>query len=113
MPGVAAVRHDALEQPLDDDTEFLGATSVWPSLGGSATAGSNVIVGIIDTGVWPEHPMLADIPALSSVAPTGACGCDFGDGTTSPPRPAFSCNNKLVGALRRSSRRTWRRRLRR
>ncbi len=57
--GVVAVQKDTLNQPLDDNTSFIGATSVWPSLGGSANAGSNVIVGVIDTGVWPEHPMLA------------------------------------------------------
>ena len=57
--GIVAVQEDTLEQPLDDNTSFIGATAVWPSLGGSANAGSNVIVGVIDTGVWPEHPMLA------------------------------------------------------
>ena len=58
VDGVVAVQQDKLEQPLDDNTSFIGATAVWPSLGGSANAGSNVIVGVIDTGIWPEHPML-------------------------------------------------------
>ena len=35
VPGVAAVQQDTLEQPQDDNTEFIGATAVWPSLGGS------------------------------------------------------------------------------
>jgi len=65
VQGVVAVQKDALEHPLDDNTAFIGATKVWPQLGGSTTAGSNVTVGVIDTGVWPEHPMLspAGIPA--------------------------------------------------
>ena len=37
QPGVVAVQKDALNQPLDDNTSFIGATSVWPALGGSST----------------------------------------------------------------------------
>jgi subtilisin family serine protease len=96
VPGVSAVQRDTLEQPLDDNTSFIGATNVWPSLGGSATAGSNVIVGVIDTGIWPEHPMLAD-HGLS--APPGSYGCQFGDGSDAAHLgPAFACNHKLIGA---------------
>jgi subtilisin family serine protease len=96
VPGVAAVQRDTLEQPLDDNTQFIGATTVWPSLGGSANAGSNVIVGVIDTGVWPEHPMLADhgLPATG-----GSYACQFGSGTDVAHLGApFVCNNKLIGA---------------
>src|SRR5262249_29166274 len=45
VDGVVAVQKDSLQQPQDDNTEFIGATAVWPSLGGSSKAGSNVIVG--------------------------------------------------------------------
>ncbi|MDX6454182.1 MAG: hypothetical protein QOD48_289, partial [Gaiellaceae bacterium] len=96
VPGVAAVQRDTLQQPLDDNTQFIGATGVWPSLGGSTTAGSNVIVGVIDTGVWPEHPMLADhgLPATG-----GSYGCQFGSGTdVKDLGDPFICNNKLIGA---------------
>jgi Subtilase family/PA domain len=100
VPGVVAVQDDALNQPLDDNTSFIGATNVWPTLGGSATAGSNVVFGDIDTGVWPESPMLQ--PLASEPAPPKplpAYACDFGDGTdTAHLGPAFSCNNKLIGA---------------
>ena len=93
-----AVQQDTLEQPLDDNTGFIGATAVWPSLGGSATAGSNVIFGVIDTGVWPEHPMLA--PGSLGAHRRVACkACQFGDGTdTAHLGPTFTCNNKLIGA---------------
>ncbi len=97
VPGVVAVQSDTLEQPLDDNTGFIGATAVWPSLGGSATAGSNVIFGDIDTGVWPEHPMLA--PGSLSAPAGGLKACQFGDGTdTADLGPTFTCNNKLIGA---------------
>jgi subtilisin family serine protease len=95
-PGVAAVQQDSLQQPLDDNTEFIGATKVWQQLGGSANAGSNVIVGVIDTGVWPEHPMLS--PAGVSAPAGGLKGCQFGNGSDPKLGPAFACNNKLIGA---------------
>jgi hypothetical protein len=97
VPGVVAVQSDTLNQPLDDNTTFIGATAVWPSLGGSATAGSNTIFGDIDTGVWPEHPMLA--PGSLSAPAGGLKACQFGDGTdTADLGPTFTCNNKLIGA---------------
>jgi hypothetical protein len=96
VAGVAAVQRDTLEQPADDNTSFIGATTVWPSLGGQDKAGSNVIVGVIDTGIWPEHPMVAD-KSLPSTG--GTYGCQFGNGTdTAHLGPAFACNNKLIGA---------------
>ena len=96
VTGVAAVQRDALEQPQDDNTAFIGATNVWPSLGGQDNAASNVIVGVLDTGIWPENPMFADrgLPPLGRTFP-----CQFGDGTdVAHLGPTFSCNNKLVGA---------------
>ena len=100
--GVVAVQQDKLEQPLDDNTAFIGATAVWPSLGGSANAGSNVIVGVIDTGVWPEHPMLA--PGSLGAPSGGLKGCQFGDGSdVAHLGPPFDCNNKLIGAYAKTA----------
>lgn len=79
--------------PDHDATHFIGADAVWPSLGGRDRAGEGVIVGVIDTGIWPEHPMLAE---NGLGAPDGGpWSCEFGDGTVGPE---FDCNNKLVGA---------------
>src|SRR4051794_34774594 len=39
--GVVAVQRDTLNQPQDDNTSFVGATNVWPTLGGQDNAGSN------------------------------------------------------------------------
>lgn len=76
-----------------DATTFIGADAVWPSLGGRDRAGAGVIVGVIDTGIWPEHPMLADngIPTPEG----GPWACEFGDGSAGD---AFECNDKLIGA---------------
>ncbi|TXK17515.1 S8 family serine peptidase [Homoserinibacter sp. GY 40078] len=78
---------------LDNDAStFIGADAVWPSLGGRDKAGKGVIVGVIDSGIWPEHPMLVDngIPHPAG----GPWACDFGEGGD----PSFTCNDKLVGA---------------
>ena len=71
---------------------------MWPTLGGQPNAGSNVIVGDIDTGVWPEHPS-SSIAAPGTSAPAGGLNCQFGDGTdVAHLGPTFTCNNKLIGA---------------
>ena len=91
--GVVAVQEDALEQPLTDVTPaFLGADQVWPSLGGSTKAGQGVIVGVLDTGITPDHPSFVDHGLAPP--PGGPFACQFGVGGDAP----FSCNNKLVGA---------------
>ena len=102
QPGVVAVQKDALNQPLDDNTSFIGATNVWPSLGGSSQAGSNVVIGVIDTGIWPEQPMLS--PTGVSAPAGGLKGCQFGDGSdTAHLGPTFACNNKLIGAYAKTA----------
>src|SRR3954451_20364517 len=98
--GVVAVQKDSLNHPLDDNTSFIGATNVWPSLGGQDNAGSNVVVGIIDTGIWPESPFFVARPSEPAPPhPLSFYGCNFGDGSdTAHLGPTFACNNKLIGA---------------
>jgi subtilisin family serine protease len=76
-----------------DSTTFIGADKAWQSLGGRDKAGQGVIVGVLDTGIWPEHPMLEDkgLPTPDG----GPWACEFGDGTLGA---AFQCNDKLIGA---------------
>jgi 2-alkyl-3-oxoalkanoate reductase len=38
--------------------------TLWNQLGGDDRAGEGVVVGILDTGIWPEHPSFSD-PAPS------------------------------------------------
>jgi subtilisin family serine protease len=111
QPGVAAVM---LETPRKLDTHYtptyLGLDApggLWSQLGGSGKAGENVIVGIIDTGIWPEHPAFSDRVDANGKPTTDASGtlaygappakwkgsCQAGDGFA-----ATNCNNKLIGA---------------
>ena len=99
VPGVAAVQRDKLNKPqaVEEPWQFINADDVWPSLGGLPNAGSNVTVADLDTGIWPENPMLADNGTIP--APTGGpYACEFGDGVNPLYGPAFACNDKLVGA---------------
>ena len=101
MNGVKAVEADQLRQLDTSRTpDFLGLTDpggLWDQLGGSEGAGEGVIVGIIDSGIWPENRSFSDrdengklvfrqIPGWN-----GRCvpGEDF---------PASDCNQKMIGA---------------
>lgn len=107
---VLQVWQDELLQPQTDSTpKFLrlsGAKGPWKA----GLTGEDIVVGIIDSGVWPEHPSFADIPTpefgnegtkIPYDAPPGqwnGTGCDFGNTGVNPLDAPFSCNNKLLGA---------------
>jgi subtilisin family serine protease len=72
--GVISVVRDELHKPTDDrnSTDFLrlsGSNGLWSALGGTANAGKGVVVGVIDTGIWPESRSFA-APALDTTPPT-------------------------------------------
>jgi subtilisin family serine protease len=99
LPDVAAVQKNALEKPLTDASpEFIGAPTLYGQLGGAATAGQGVIVGVLDTGAWPEHPSYVDhgLPAPPPRPGGGRRTCDFGDNPLTPATDVFECNDKLI-----------------
>ncbi len=63
-PGVASVEQDVADTIDTLSTRnFLGLTApggLWDQLGGPAGAGEGIVVGVIDTGIWPEHPSVSD-----------------------------------------------------
>lgn len=96
VPGVVAVMYDSVQHPTANSSpDFVGAPGVWSGLGGESMAGAGVKVGVLDTGIWPEHPMLADvgIPAPGG----GPYGCEFGLSGNADD-PSFICNDKMLGA---------------
>lgn len=105
LPGVkAVVRDELLHLDTDRTPQFLQADIVWNYLGGRDKAGEGVIVGVLDTGIWPEHPSLSDPDPAGDPYPApppplvGTRQCEFTGGAN--PGPAFTCNNKLIGADR-------------
>jgi hypothetical protein len=96
VPGVVAVQQDKLNQLLtDSSTDFINADDLYPGLGGTADAGTGVVVGVLDSGVWPEHPSFADQGNLPAPA-TRSESCDFGENPLTPEDDPFTCNNKLI-----------------
>jgi subtilisin family serine protease len=110
-PAVARVEQDSLQQPTTDNTpSALGLDApggLWAHAGGQGRAGEDVIVGVIDTGIWPEHPSFSDQTDLADrPGQTGKRSLAYG------PPPAHwrgtcqagerwskdDCNNKLIGA---------------
>jgi subtilisin family serine protease len=101
LPGVAAVQPNELRQPATDSSpDFIGATPVYPELGGVGSSGAGVIVGVLDTGAWPEHPSYTDpgnLPAPPARTDGNPRPCNFGDNPLTPANDPFVCNNKLIG----------------
>ena len=65
-PRVLAVNEDVQHAPDYSSTEYLGlpgADGLWESaLGGQENAGKGVVVGVIDSGYYPDQPFLAGEP---------------------------------------------------
>jgi subtilisin family serine protease len=103
LPGVKAVYPDALlSLDTDRSPEFIGAPVLWNSVGGQSEAGRGIIVGILDSGIWPEHPSVADTGFPAPPAKWTGTDCNFNGSTSwgNNPGDPFTCNNKLIGASR-------------
>jgi len=108
-PGVMNVWKDELRK-LQTDTSptYIGLTEAGQAWSKGLT-GENVVIGIVDTGVWPEHPSFADVktPKKGNKGPNRAygplsdfypSGCDFGNTAANPNDAPYDCNNKLLAA---------------
>lgn len=107
QPNVVAVTLDEVRQPTTDNTPvemgLTGDDGFWATAG----TGEDVIIGVIDTGIWPEHPSFSD---QSDFAFRQGSSGDRLRVYGAPPAhwngicqagEQFSrnhCNNKLIGA---------------
>ncbi len=98
QPKVAKVVPNTLRQLTTDNTpNFLGLAAPkgpWAS----GLKGDNVVVGVIDSGIWPEHPSFADDGSYPVLPAYQGLPCDFGNTAYNPADHPFTCNNKLLGA---------------
>jgi subtilisin family serine protease len=97
VPGVVRLERDQLAHPDTTLTpHFLGLDAqdgIWDQLPGTnAQSGAGIVVGVIDTGIWPENPSFAGNTGIPVPADWhGKCqgGQQFPDTT---------CNDKVIGA---------------
>jgi subtilisin family serine protease len=98
-PGVTGLfANERRELTTNTTPEFLGLTGaggVWDELGGTGRdgAGSGFVVGVVDTGVWPENPQLRFADSPKRRIPGWAGICESGENFSQQ-----SCNDKLIGA---------------
>ncbi len=104
-PGVLNVWKDAVFTADTVSTpKFLGLDGkkgVWNTQFGNVKhAGEGVIVGVLDTGFWPESPSFAPLseprPDAAAIAAKFHGVCDPGNDPVVANR--VTCNNKVIGA---------------
>ncbi|KAL3632874.1 hypothetical protein CASFOL_025858 [Castilleja foliolosa] len=92
LPGVLSVVPDAVRHLHTTRTpKFLGLADtfgLWPN----SDYADDVIVGVLDTGIWPERPSFS-VEGLSPVPSHWKGKC-----VDAPDFPSTLCNRKIIGA---------------
>ncbi|KAI4965268.1 hypothetical protein ZWY2020_054909 [Hordeum vulgare] len=89
MPGFLSATPDQTYTTLTTHTpEFLGLNVEQGRRRYTSEFGAGVIVGVIDTGIFPDHPSFSD-DGMPAPPDKWKGRCDFN---------RTSCNNKLIGA---------------
>jgi len=75
--------------------QFLGLpTGVWPTGGGFDRAGEDIVIGFVDSGIYPHHPSFA----THNAEPYGPVPKYRGKCEADPDTKRSYCNGKIVGA---------------
>ncbi len=105
---VAVTKNEMVSVDTSSTPDFLGLTArkgLWAKLGGVRPGlglprpgpGENIVIGIIDSGFWPEHPSFTDRNAANKFMYAPLAGwtpfCQVGEQFT-----AANCNRKVVTA---------------
>lgn len=75
--------------------DYMAMPGAWNKSGGVSNAGEDMVIGVVDTGIYPEHPSFSANSSGKPYAPLpsfrGTCGTDA-------RVPGGFCNGKIVGA---------------
>lgn len=75
--------------------DYMAMPNSWNKTGGIENAGEDVVIGIVDTGIYPDHPSFA---ATDGVKPYGSLPSFRGTCAKDSRVPKGFCNGKIVGA---------------
>jgi subtilisin family serine protease len=93
-----------LKPTTNNSGDFIGLNKEGKGLHAAGFEGEDIVVGILDTGIWPENPSFADDgsfgppPPQWNVAPNEPGSCQFGNEAWNATDAPFACNNKLLAA---------------
>ncbi|KAG2573711.1 hypothetical protein PVAP13_7KG271400 [Panicum virgatum] len=95
--GVRLIQEDIKMTKMTTHTpNYIGASGVWPLLGGAENSGDGVVIGMIDTGIDPKNPSFvsSNMSSQAKSPPASFKGmCRAGNRF-----PPDSCSGKIVGA---------------
>lgn len=93
MPGVKGLHPDVpVQLATTRSTEFLGLASASGRLWADGKSGEDMIIGVIDSGIWPERLSFDDL-SLGPIPARWNGVCEVGTSFT-----VSNCNRKIIGA---------------
>lgn len=110
IQGVSVSKDEARRPDTSTTPAFLGISGPGGFWEATGAQGENVIIGIVDSGIWPEHPSFSDRTHATGNGAKGAKGAKGGMPSYQQipgwhgrcvPGEAFvgsDCNHKLIGA---------------